>query len=223
MKKKSSIISLHYQWISWFPSQNCINYQPINLKLHHQLRETNGFTGSGPVSWCTIANPATMISCLTAVLWHALPWCCRPVLDTATVWVRIPQRPTVHALLRNTRDSTEGNAVIEKHASREIGHVHVVRGYENDEYLKESSIERILDHDYNPRERVVYWKPPTSGLQGKPGLQEKDTEIMILRVLWWVEGCLDFYKNFRDFISFQFYLSELYRIWKIFFFYYFII
>ena len=28
-----------------------------------------------------------------------------------------------------------------------------VRGYENDKYLKELSIERILNHDYNTRER----------------------------------------------------------------------
>ena len=42
----------------------------------------------------------------------------------------------------------------------------------------------------------------------------KVTERMVHRVLWWVEGCLDFYKGFRDFIPPQPYLSELYRIWK---------
>ena len=35
-------------------NQNCTNYQPVDLKLNHQLRETNGSTGSGSVSWCTI-------------------------------------------------------------------------------------------------------------------------------------------------------------------------
>ena len=48
---------LHYQLNQLVLSSNCINYQPANPKPHHQLRETNGSTDSGPVSWCTITNP----------------------------------------------------------------------------------------------------------------------------------------------------------------------
>ena len=40
--------------------------------------------------------------------------------------------------------------MITRHACRTRSYV---RGYENNEYLKESSIGRILDHDYNTRER----------------------------------------------------------------------
>ena len=40
-----------------------------------------------------------------------------------------------------------------RHASTRGRTRSYVRGYENDEYLKESSIGRILDHDYNTRER----------------------------------------------------------------------
>ena len=52
-----------------------------------------------------------------------------------------------------------------------------VRGYGNDKYLKESSIGRILDPDYNTRERA-YKTLLTSGLQ-KPGLQEMNTSYYI--------------------------------------------
>ena len=40
--------------------------------------------------------------------------------------------------------------MIIRHACRTRSYV---RDYENDKYLKESSIERILDYDYNTRER----------------------------------------------------------------------
>ena len=43
--------------------------------------------------------------------------------------------------------------MIIRHASTRGRTRSYVRGYENDEYLKESSIGRILDHDYNTRER----------------------------------------------------------------------
>lgn len=45
------VTPLYYQVIS-----NCINYQPVKLKLHHELRDNNGSTDSLPVSWCTIAK-----------------------------------------------------------------------------------------------------------------------------------------------------------------------
>ena len=48
-----------------------------------------------------------------------------------------------------------------------------VRGYRNDKYLRELSVGRILNHDYNTSERV-YKNPPTSDLQ-RPDLQEINT------------------------------------------------
>ena len=47
----------------------------------------------------------------------------------------------------------EGNAVIIRYASTR-GRIRLyVRGYENDKYLKELSIERILNYNYNTRKR----------------------------------------------------------------------
>ena len=57
------------------------------------------------------------------------------------------------SLKKNTRDSTEGNAIITRHASTRSRTRLYVKGYDNDKYLKESSIERILNYDYNTRER----------------------------------------------------------------------
>lgn len=36
--------------MSWVWSQHYTNYQPVGLKLHHQLREINSSTGVGLVS-----------------------------------------------------------------------------------------------------------------------------------------------------------------------------
>ena len=36
-------------------------HQPVDLKLHQLFRQTNGSTGSGAVSWCTIASPGACV------------------------------------------------------------------------------------------------------------------------------------------------------------------
>ena len=91
---------------------------------------------------------------LSFPLTHTATGNSRPVLDTATYrgfesYRGTRRRIVKHKNRKNTRDFTEGNAVI-RHMCRTRLYI---RDHENDEYLKESSVERILDHDSNTREK----------------------------------------------------------------------
>ena len=59
----------------------------------------------------------------------------------------------VSFLKKNTRDYTKNNAIIIRHVFIRDRIRLYVRDYRNDKYLKESSIKRIFNYNYNTRER----------------------------------------------------------------------